>query len=251
MSGLFGSSTGGGQFQSPTPWVRGEAFSDPYSPEMRNRIESQIAGVQGRAPLRPEEFRDRQSSLADSLLSRATGESPGLSREVLEQQTQRNLGGVIGQTLANRSMSPGLAARTGMRGFTDIQRDATAQGVLSDIQERIAAEQSLGTLLSQARGQDISAQSASDNLLAGLTQQLMGLGQTDRDARMNLERLLSQNQLTAAGQSAASFGDYQARRGAGVSGAIGTGMDVASMAMMIPMLFGSDERMKKDVNLVY
>lgn len=248
MSGIFGSKTGGGQFQVQPPYVDVGAFQDPYSGTMRQMLQSEIAGLRGRIPPgMPGEFRERQLSLADALQARAAGEVPGLSREVLRQQTQRNLAGITGQMLANRSLSPGLAARTAMRGFGDVQREATAQGVLADIQERLGAEQALGGLLGQGREQDIRYQATTDAMLANYIQQLMGKGEADRAAAMDLQRLFSQNYLTAMGQTGAGFADWQARRAAGIKDLLGAGMGAAGMAMMLPMIFGSDKAMKKDI----
>ena len=226
MGGLFGSGGGGGRYQVDPPKIYQGYFKDPYSQDTQQMLLDRYKLVG-----------DRELPSTQYLRERASGEAPSIARNVLRQETDRNLAGTVAQTLANRGAGAGLGARNALRAMADINQQAAGQGVIADLQERYAAQNALVEA-------ELKTMGLNDAQISTIMSQLMTQREADRQALMDYQSLKAQSQLAASGIDAQAFADWQARRGAGVNQAVGAGMGVLSSLLGF---FGSDAGAKTGI----
>lgn len=132
-------------------------------------------------------FRGQQSSLAQMLMQRAQGQGPSLTDALVNQQRQQGFNNISAQTASARGVNPALAARGAQMASANLSAQLNQQRVAGNLQEQQAAQQSLGGLLAQARGQDMQYQQ-------------MGVDQRNLVANARLQEALQRQQLNAQGR---------------------------------------------------
>jgi hypothetical protein len=178
-------------------WLMG-GKDDPkygYDPNQANfqlpgyeGMSGQYAGALGQGPRSAPQaglsgFQGDQRQLADMLMSQAQGQGPGQEIARMQAETQVDRG--LGQQLAGaRSARPGqsaMAARNAAMAAGNLQGAGAQAATMGGLQAQQGAIGSLGSVLGQARGQDL--QRAMGN--AQLRYQTMGL---DDNRQMELLR---------------------------------------------------------------
>lgn len=180
--------------------------------------------------------------LAGQLQQRAAGAAPSVAENQLRQGMDAQIAAQHAQAASATGLSPGAAARLAANNIAGAQQATNAQAATLRAGEQAQAEQSLGQVLAGARGQDVSGaqlglQAGTANQQAELqnraqmdqaTQNYISMGmsreQADAQARMDLEKLNSENNnaLNTA-RVAKGAGNAQANASAlgGVVGAAG------------------------------
>ena len=161
----------------------------------RQAPQAQTPGIGGFQDSGASSFRGDQQALFDQLRARATGQD-----SLSQMQLRDNLGANIRQQQAMAaSARPGqgaLAARSAAQQMGQMGAGLSGQQAMAGIQERQGAQNLLGGMLGQARGQDISQG------------QFNASQQNQR--QMALAQMLAQNQQFNAGARQAQMGMNQA-----------------------------------------
>lgn len=202
-----------------------------------------------------QDWRGRQSALADALQRQAAGEGPSAAG----MQLQRGLEAARKQQLAQAAASSGanraLAQRTAAQNIGTMSQDASAQAAMLRAQEQQAAQQQLGQLTGQARAQDIGVAGQDANLqqqamlqqgafnqqtnMANLQAQMQQQGMNDAMTQYYMSQGFTRDQAqqqAAAQQQMLEAQNYQAQLGA-LSGAYGS--DKQMQGQMLGGLFSA------------
>jgi hypothetical protein len=172
-------------------------------------------------------FRNQQSALAQMLMQRANGQAPSMTDAIANQQQMQGISSINAQTKSNRGVNAALAARGSQMASANLGAQLAQQRMVGNLQEQQSAQNSLGGLLAQARGQDTQ-----------FTQ--MGLDQRNLQSQAMMQEAMQRRQLNAEGIIAArgarqkNFENQQNFAGQMMGGAGG--------AMMM-----SDERSKENI----
>lgn len=134
----------------------------------------------------------RQSALADQLEQQAAGKGPSLAQLQLQQATQANAAQAASSVASQKGINPALAARMIMQNQQAANQQAAGQSAMTRMQEQMAARSMLGSALSAQRGQDISQQNASAQLMGSAgqlqgQQNQLGLTQAAENARLKMQ----------------------------------------------------------------
>lgn len=176
----------------------------------------------------------QRQTLISQLQGQAAGTAPSLAEAQLKSASERNLAQQLAASQAQRGGSSASRERQLLRGQATAGR-ALAQ---DSAQARLAEQQSAQQLLGQQISQE---QQASDQL----TQQYMQLGfsaeQAQQQAAADLEKLETQQFISAQGLSAAGVAGQQ-QAAAGITGGL-FGAAGSAMAM-------SDKKEKKKIKKV-
>jgi len=156
------------------------------------------------------EFRQGQSDLVRALQRQASGQD-SFSQEQLRQNFGRLMAGQQSAVAGASPQNAAMAMRMGMQNQGQLGQQMAGQQALAGIAERNAANQALGGVLGQGRGQDIQAYTNAQQL-----------GLQNAQGQMN-------GQMGLAGMPQ------------GWEKLLGYGMQAA------PMLLKSDRRAKKDI----
>jgi hypothetical protein len=121
-----------------------------------------------------DQSRGQQGQLAQMLFQQANGQRQGAG----ELAVQRQAGNAMAQQTSTAQMARGanaaLAARTAARNSASIGVNAAGQAGIAQLQDQQSAQNQLGGLLGNMRGQDI--QTAGANQQSQLAQQQLQLG---------------------------------------------------------------------------
>jgi hypothetical protein len=158
----------------------GDATKDmPTGPQTGDQQRSYLGGMLGRqAPgmdaSQSDQTRGQQGQLASMLFAQAQGNGPGAG----EMAVNRQIGQGMAQNTAAAQMARGanasLAARNAARANSDLSVNGAGQAAIAQIQDRQSAQNQLGGLLGNMRGQDIGV--AQGNQQAQMQQQQLQLG---------------------------------------------------------------------------
>jgi hypothetical protein len=119
-----------------------------------------------------DQMRGYQSNLAAQLAAQAAGQGPSLAQAQLQAGTDRALQSQMAALGSQRGMNSGLGARLAAQGAGDMQTQLAQQSAQTRLGEQLQAQQGLGALTSNVRGQDIGLASQQ----AGMQQQANTLG---------------------------------------------------------------------------
>ena len=111
-----------------------------------------------------QQFRQRQTALAQQLALQAEGKGPSLAEGQLRQATDRNIAQQRAVAAAGGG-NPAMAQRQAALMAAQAQRQAGADAAQMRIQEQIAARQQLQGVLGQGREQDIGVANSQAQLL--------------------------------------------------------------------------------------
>ena len=210
--------------------VSNDAINNPFSKRLTEMALNQAQiGQNERATQfnQSQQARTQQQSLANALNNQMSGEGPTLAQQQLNQGRNQNVASTAGQAAANRSVNPALAARLQANTAAKLNQQASADSAALRAAEQQSAQNSLGVLTSNIRGQDQAGTQAAGSFTTDQQQIAGQQSETDRAAR------LSREQIQAGGHASA-----MAARGNMVSN-IGTGIAAAF----------SDENNKKNINM--
>lgn len=170
---------------------------------------------------RAESVRNQQTRLAEELWRRQQGLAPSVAEAQYKQAQQQALAGTTSLARSARGGALGQAAamQSAMQARAQQQQQAAAYGAQLRAQEQMNAEQGLGQLYGQQRGQDITGQQMALERQKAMGQQQLG---EERIAAGSYDQAAGREQQNKAGM----------------------------MQMGSSMLGGllSDERMKRDVH---
>lgn len=193
---------------------------------------SQLQRLMASGALNPVDFGQsnqvgaQQSQLANMLLNQAQGNGPSIAQNQLNQATNQNIAQGAGMIGSQRGLNPALAARMILNNTAAQNQAAAGQAAGLRAQEQLGALGSLGNVLGQQRGQDISQ---------SLGQVQSGLGQVGTLGQLqntqNAARIQSQQ---GADQINAGVEEANAKRGGGVLGGL---LNAAGGALGLGKLF--------------
>jgi hypothetical protein len=171
---------------------------DPNGDLERQALEAgQFANTSQRNALR---LGEETGMLRGDLRALASGQN-SISAEQLRQGLQQNVAGQQAMAASARPGNAAMAARTGAMQAARMGSGLAGQQAIAGIQERQAAQQALGGLLINERGQDINAALGSRNA------SLAGYGQIENARGQRFDTLAGvptkQEQILGAAQGAA------------------------------------------------
>lgn len=179
------------------------------------QAQAQAAGTTG--------AQQQQNSLMAQLASQAKGGGPNLANQQLQQATQQNTAQQAGAIASQKGINPAQAARQINVGTAAADQGAARQASINRMQQQLAAQQGLGALSGQVRGQDLASQQAAQGLYGTSGQLQQGQNQLGlQNAGLNAQL---QNQVNIANLGANSAAQQQGTQllggllGAGASGA--------------------------------
>lgn len=236
-------------------------FQDPNYQANRELSQRMAAEAKGQRPLNnqinfdaEEGFRGRQADLAGMLYDQARGSGPSLAQEQLNRGLEQNIESQFATAASQRGdVNTGSQQRMLAQNIARANQETVNQAGLQRLQEQQRAQELLGNVAAQARGQDISAlqtkgslllsdQAARNDLVYKYTAMGMGLDAAQAQANRDLAAMQAQtSQFNAQLQAAAQQG-YLNRQQQYDTGLIGAGASTAAAAAML-----SDEQKKKDI----
>jgi hypothetical protein len=130
------------------------------------------------------QVRAQQMNLAQQLQAQAAGTAPSIAEMQAKRQGERALAATLAQQAGQTGPGAALSRREAARGLQATQADIAAESGLLRLQEQQAAQQQLGQLTGQVRGQDISVATtqAESDLKAQLANQGMDLATVKANA---------------------------------------------------------------------
>jgi len=157
------------------------------------------SGMFGQGYEQSQDWYRQQQELADMLRARAEGRGgPSLA----ELQMQRGLDATRAQmasaAASAEGVSPAIAMRNAMQQGATIGQQGVGQMAQLRAQEQLGAQQALGQLLGQARGQELQGQGLAGQLMQGFMQQGMSYEQAQQQAQMALEQMRGQQHMGMA-----------------------------------------------------
>lgn len=198
-------------FQAGSP---GLSENNPFT----QQFNQQAAQAQGAANLGAQgQTAQQQGQLAQMLMQQAQGQGPSVSGQQLQnalQQQQAQTNALMGS--ARGGVNPALLMRQAQMAQSGAAQQAASQAALGRIQEQQGAQQSLGSVLGQTRGQDIQ------NAL-GQQQIAQGYGQMGLSAANDILGSQMQAQQINAGISQANTEGQNKLTGGVISGLAGMG----------------------------
>lgn len=120
------------------------------------------------------QVRGQQGDLASMLFQQANGQRQGAGEMAVQRQAGNALAQQASMAQMARGANAGMAARNAARTSADIGVNAAGQAGIAQMQDQQAAQNQLGGLLGNMRGQDI--QTAGANQQAQIAQQQTQLG---------------------------------------------------------------------------
>lgn len=125
-----------------------------------------VARVSGqRLSPEQEEWRKRQLAMANRLQGVASGEQAGAGELAARRMGDRGMAQQIAMGSMARGGNAAMGARTAARGVADISQATAGQAQQAALQDQSAANQTLGQLMAQGRGQDVDVSSQNANLM--------------------------------------------------------------------------------------
>lgn len=245
---------GTGMFDPQKQDINEKAFNDASGYDARrSEFAAQLAQAQARQGAQinqgaSNEVRGRQMTLADQLTAQAAGQGPSLANMQLQQATNRNLAQAAALASSGRGGAQGgLGMRQVQNQQADIAGQAARDAAILRVQEQMQARESLGGLLNQTRGTDVSLatnqaqiqqdqNALNDQQARFYGQGMMDLDQKQREALMALEKLKVDQQVSNEAARANAYAGAAKSRGDLVGG-VGAGIAAAF----------SDKRLKKNI----
>lgn len=245
---------GTGMFDPQKQAINEKSFTDASGYDARRaEFAAQLAQAQARQGAQinqgaSNEVRGRQMTLADQLTAQAAGQGPSLAGMQLQQATNRNLAQAAALASSGRGGAQGgLGMRQVQNQQADIAGQAARDAAILRVQEQLQARESLGGLLNQTRGTDVSLatnqaqiqqdqNALNDQQSRFYGQGMMDLDQKQREALMALEKLKVDQQVA----------NEQARAGAYAGAAKSRGDLIGNVGAGIAAAF-SDKRLKKNI----
>ena len=133
------------------------------------------------------QWRQRQSALADALALQAAGQGPSVAQQQLRQGVDRNIASQAALAGSQRGGNPALLARSVLMGAGAANQQAASDAAALRVQEQLNAQNALGQLTTSARGQDLTfGNQVSQN-------QQFNAGQIQRASELNTQ-MRQQNQ---------------------------------------------------------
>lgn len=172
-----------------------------------------------------DEFRTGQQTLAGTLAGRVAGTAPSVAELQLNQGLENNIQSQIAQAASARGASPGMVQRNLAQNLAGTNAVTNAQAGILRAQEQATAEQSLGQILSGARGQDLSTATSQAQLTAQEEIQRQALVQQYVQMGLSIDQAQFQaNQALATLKTNAQLGNAtnQVQNTAGVIGGAAT-----------------------------
>ena len=253
-AGVFGT----GQYRTDQYQVDESAFESPEAKQRQIEFANALPAVINRqAPQldqsQANQWRAQQNQLAGNLQATLRGEGPSVAQLQMQQGLNQSLGNAASMAASQRGVSPAMAMRLAQQNQAQMAQNTVGQSGMLRAQEQMAARGELAALSNSARTQDLNAAAANqrasmeqgqlnDNMERFFREGQMGMDERGRQAKIERERMKSQN---AIGTSQVNAGAYQsaAQNRAGVLGGVGGG--IAAAAAMF-----SDERLKTDIQKV-
>jgi hypothetical protein len=250
---------GTGQYRTDQYQVDESAFGE--SPEAKQRqiefANALPAVINRQAPQMNEaqanQWRAQQNQLAGNLQATLRGEGPSVAQLQMQQGLNQSLGNAASMAASQRGVSPAMAMRLAQQNQAQMAQNTVGQSGMLRAQEQMAARGELAGLANAARTQDLNVAAANqraameqgqlnDNMERFFREGQMGMDERNRQAKIERERMKSQN---AIGTSQVNAGAYQAaaQNRAGMLGGIGAGIGAAVSII-------SDERLKTDIQKV-
>jgi hypothetical protein len=189
-----------------------QTMADQYSDSRAARM-GQAGPSFNTAP--QEEFRGQQMDLASQLAAQAQGEGPSLATLQMQQNTDDAIKSAMALAASGRGGSAGGRLKSAMDQASMIQQQGARDSAALRAQEQIAARDQLNNLLTSGRGQDINiganqlqadttSQGQKDAMSKfydelGYTVQRDSIGDAQKFAQLELERILEIERLRQAG----------------------------------------------------
>lgn len=120
------------------------------------------------------EIAKAQRDFIAALQRQASGEQPGAAQLQLQRALQGQLAATASQVGSQRGLNPATAQRMLVQQQTQQQQATAGMSAEAALAEQQRASELLNTALGQTRGQDIAAQQATADILAGVRQQDIG-----------------------------------------------------------------------------
>lgn len=245
--------TNPGKFNSSVYDVNPDAFTnEDRSNALRAQFAQQLAQSQGRMSnmdMGPQAgMRNAQNQLMNQLQLQSMGQGPSLAQNQLQQGIEGNIRSAMAMGTSHPGMNPALAQRGIAQQIAGANQAQALNAANMRMQEQLNAQQQLGGLSTNIRGQDIglSNQQAQNQLaMQGLNDQQSrffntGLAEQnaqDRAAKMALEKLKADQIAGVNATNAQAFAQRQAGQGNMIGNIGGAIAGIAAMA--------SDEELKK------
>ena len=242
---------GVGQYKAKEIDINKEAFTDTAGYDQVNQeLARAINGMKyskgiDQAP--QGEFRNYQMNLAKSLQEQANGGGPpSIAQQMLQNQTNQNIMAAQSQAGSMRGVNPAMALRLTQNQAANANQQAANQGAMLRSQEIQAAQNALGGITSNARGQDIDiAKAADQGKLARDQAVLQGIGAKGQIAnqiasgKQDLERLRVQQQTGMNEINSRAYDNASDRRAKALGG----------LAEAAPAIIGmfSDKNLKTNI----
>lgn len=223
--------------------IRGQVEDRPIDEEALRRRSGRFGGTAARArrlgqdiaddPRRraSEEFRARQTSLADALGARAAGQAPSVAEQQFAQSREANMRAALAQAASARGVgNAALQQRQLGQALSTANLGAAQQAATLRAAEQAQAEQTLGQLLGQGRAADVQEaqqQIEQDRIRGTLQAQFEALGltaeQSSLAAEQALEELMLRQRLGVLGIDAGVQQAQQAQQGQVLGGLLSAG----------------------------
>ena len=207
---------GGGDVPYQPTEFRDADFSIPafgtYSPD----------AFQGRAGPQ-DEFRSRQTQLADALARRARGEMPSAAEMQLREGQQRTAAMLNSLAASATGVSPGAALRMAQGGAIESNAAMNTRAAQLRAQEQAEAEARLAALLASGRTGDLQNTGLNDAMTRFYEQQQLERDRAGLGARIERARLRAAENQAVYAAAARDAAARDAARGQLLQGAINTG----------------------------
>lgn len=169
--------------------------------DMATRLTSQSAHTLDQS--QQGQFRQEQENLVRYLRSRAAGSGPSAAETLMQRGNERNLASLMAASASQRGRgSFGARQQSLQSGLASANQAGIADMAVLRAREQQQAQQTLGSVLGQARGQDIGVaqadlqseiqqQQMNNSLVAQFMQMGMNADAAQAQARMRLQELMA------------------------------------------------------------
>lgn len=269
--GLKDSMPGSFDSQADLPGPNRESFNrTPYRPDQRrnpwssqsfadqaneyadaSRVANRYDGTMDRTGF--DKYGNKIDSLGQILEDRIAGKRPSVAEMQMRQGLERNRAGAASLAASQAGVNPALAGRQAQLAQSQASLQTNQDASILRAKEQAQAEEALGRLMMQARGQELgftTAQGqqslAAQGQIDDLTKFYMDMGasreEADRQAKIRYEEMAMQRDMFAKGLESQQFD-----REWGLWRDMAGGMVGAGSSMMAMGAASSDRRGKKKI----
>lgn len=146
--------------------------------------------------------RDIQGGLIQQLQGQAAGTGPSIAQQQLQKATDQNIANTQAAAASGRGPSAGGAQYNAQNRMAQAQQQGAGDSAMLRLQEQMQAQNMLGNVAGQQRGQDLSSQqlglqqrAQNDDLVKFYVQSGLSLEQAQAQAKQALEEMKVKQQI--------------------------------------------------------